>query len=199
MLQTLQADLYVCQPQAHERSPIPCSALQSLPLLDIEVRMSKTGTVINNGEVIQILHGEETDVECAVVGSVSPPVELRWVTSEDHIQTYVSTTMHHGPSSSVQLNGSHVTHEGNITCRAVQWMAGRPYLTIESSFTLKRSNSPQASSSNVHAHTTTIAATIPSLVTILAIVGLIVFIIWRKKSHSESRDITFHDPGMIFC
>ncbi|XP_030849710.1 uncharacterized protein LOC100888977 [Strongylocentrotus purpuratus] len=64
-----------------------------LPLLEIEVR--KTGTVINNGEIIELLHGEETDVECAVVGNVSPSVELRWVTSEDHNQTDGSTAMHH--------------------------------------------------------------------------------------------------------
>ena len=102
------------------------------------MRKSKAGTVINNGEIIQLLHGEETDVECAVVGNVSPLVELRWVTSEEHNQTFVSTSMPHGPSSSVKLNGSRVTHEENITCRAVQWIAGHPYLTIESTFILKR-------------------------------------------------------------
>ena len=102
------------------------------------MRKSKADTVINNGEIIQLLHGEETDVECAVVGNVSPPVELRWVTSEDHNQPYVSTSLDHDPSISVKLNGYRVTHEENITCRASQWTAGRPYRTIESTFILKR-------------------------------------------------------------
>ncbi|XP_063956620.1 uncharacterized protein LOC135154402 [Lytechinus pictus] len=107
-----------------------------LPLLEITISKTTTGDVITDGAVVEVLHGEETDVECAVVGKVFPPVSLLLQTSANNINS--SRERVRGSSSAVKLNISQQARGQNITCRADQIVAGRSYKTVEVTFTIKR-------------------------------------------------------------
>nr|XP_054757284.1 uncharacterized protein LOC129263396 [Lytechinus pictus] len=103
-----------------------------LPLLEIKISKTTTGEVITDGAVIEVLHDEETEVECAVVGKVFPPVSLLLQTSANDMNSSIARVR--GFSSSVKLNISQLTQAQNITCRADQVVAGRSYKTIEATF-----------------------------------------------------------------
>ncbi|XP_041467327.1 uncharacterized protein LOC121417659 [Lytechinus variegatus] len=131
--------IYKCRLLTHSKVEIKETSAYLhviLPLSEIKISKATTGDVITDGAVIEVLHGEETDVECAVVGKVYPPVSLRLQTSANNINASIARVR--GSSSAAKLNISQLARVQNITCRADQIVAGRSYKMVEATFTIKR-------------------------------------------------------------